>query len=95
MKVKVLSFQSLADIAVRYTGNMENLVAIAAANDLALDADLAAGQEIEIPEDDVEINTGIVRVFKNNSLNPASADTLDTVLGGIDYMGIQIDFWVR
>lgn len=95
MKVKVLSFQSLADIAVRYTGDMENLVAIAAANDLALDADLAAGQEIEIPEDDVEINTGIVRAFKNNSLNPASADTLDTVLGGIDYMGIQIDFWVR
>ena len=95
MKVKVLSFQSLADIAVRYTGDMENLVAIAAANDLALDADLAAGQEIEIPEDDVEINTGVVRGFKNNSLNPASADTLDTVLGGIDYMGIQIDFWVR
>lgn len=95
MKVKVLPFQSLADIAVRYTGDMENLFAIAAANDLALDAELAAGQEIEIPETDVESNTGVVRVFENNRLNPASADTQDTVLGGIDYMGIQIDFWVR
>ena len=88
MKVKVLPFQSLADIAVRYTGDMENLFAIAAANNLALDAELAAGQEIEIPEDDVENHTGVVRVFANNSLNPASADTLDTVLGGIDYMGM-------
>jgi len=95
MKVKVLPFQSLADIAVRYTGDMENLFAIAAANDLALDAELAAGQEIEIPETDVESNTGVVRVFENNRLNPASADTQDTVLGGIDYMGILIDFWVR
>ena len=95
MKVKVLPFQSLADIAVRYTGDMENLFAISAANDLALDAELAAGQEIEIPETDVESNTGVVRVFENNRLNPASADTQDTVLGGIDYMGILIDFWVR
>lgn len=95
MKVKVLPYQSLADIAVRYTGDMENLFAIAAANGLALDAELVAGQDIEIPEDDVESDAGVVRVFENNSLNPASADTQDTVLGGIDYMGIQIDFWVR
>lgn len=95
MKIKVLPYQSLADIAVRYTGDLENLFAIAAANNLMLDEELAAGKEIEIPEGSLETVSSIVRRFENNRLNPASADTQNSIPGGIDYMGIQIDFWVR
>lgn len=95
MKVKVLPYQSLTDIAVRYTGDIENLFVIAAKNNLMLDEELSAGQEIEIPDSSVETVSSIVRTFENNRLNPASADTQNSLPGGIDYMGIQIDFWVR
>ncbi len=94
MKVKVLPYQSLADIAVRYTGSVENLYEIAVANGLTLDAELVPGTEIEIP-DELEMDAAVVRGYENNRLEPASALTADSVLGGIDYMGIQIDFWVR
>ena len=94
MKIKVLPYQSLADVAVRYTGSLENLYAIAVANSMTLDAELHAGEEIAIP-DNLDIEVAVVRTYDNNSLNPASAATADTVLGGIDYMGIQIDFWIR
>lgn len=94
MKVKVLPYQSLADITVRYTGSVENLYEIAVANGLTLDEELVPGTEIEIP-DELEKDAAVVRVYENNRLDPASALTADSVLGGIDYMGIQIDFWVR
>lgn len=94
MKVRVLPFQSLADIAVRYTGSVENLYKIAEANQLSLDSELEAGSELVVP-DDVEIDYTCVSIYENNNLDPATASSLEMQIGGINYMGIMIDFWVR
>ena len=93
MKVKVLPFQTLADIAIRHTGSVDNLYDIALANAITLDQDLVPGSLLMIP-DNLPADRTVVRLYNDSRLNPASAATTDSLPGGLDYRGIQIDFIV-
>jgi hypothetical protein len=71
MEIIVLAGQSWFDIALQYTGNVLNVVAIAVANNRSITSALAIGEKIIIP-------TGLVyqdktlQYFKARNIIPAT-----------------------
>ena len=95
-ETKVLQGQSLLDIAVRDTGRADNAPDIASANGLPPDGDLKPGT-LGLPEvEDADPRT--VSLYARRGLQPATAltaaDIATAPYGGIEYMGIEIDFVV-
>ena len=84
--------QTLLDIAVQHTGNAANAVEIAAENGLSLTGDVEPGTEIALPTDP---DKAVVNYYSVNGYQPATALGESVVIyGGINYMGIEIDFVV-
>jgi len=92
MNITVLENQSLLDISVQTSGDIYAAIELAIANDKSITDSFDAGAEL-IP---AEIyNTEIVNYYNNRRLTPATAITQEEMLeGGIDFMGIEIDFIV-
>lgn len=85
--------QTLPDIAILTTGNAEQALKIAIQNGLSLSEDIPPGTVLQTPES-VQ-NKQSVQYFKVNNIAPATALSKDTIVnGGINYMGIEIDFIV-
>jgi len=92
MKSTVLDRQSLFDIAIQESGSTS------AAFDLALENDLSLTDNLEVGEPVVAVETQnkpVSDYYNSKRLKPATGMTDEqTHIGGINFMGIEIDFIV-
>lgn len=97
MQVTILHNQSLLDIAVQHTGNIENAFAISAANGLAVSDALTPGTVLMIPEN-VVYDKDILNYYQSKNIKPATAITIlpsaEPELEGIGYWTIEKTFKV-
>lgn len=99
MTVTALHNQSLFDIAIQHTGNVENAFKIAVANELSMTDDLVSGMQILIP-DTVIVNAELRDYFTAKKIKPATAMSDDdrtlcnNAQKGIGYMQIGRTFKV-
>lgn len=98
MNTVVKDRQSLLDLAIIKGGSIETVMAIAEANGLSLSEDLKDGMVIEIP---AVIDSGDSKTagkFSILGLEPATGvsnrDIMMCPTGGINFMGIEVDFIV-
>ena len=82
--------QSLLDIALQHTGSAETALDIALANGISLSDNLETGATLTLP--DTQGNKPMAQYYTVNKIMPATS--LETEIGGINYMGIEIDFIV-
>lgn len=97
MEIIVLPNQSLFDISVQHTGNVENSFIIALSNNLTVTDHLQVGSKITIPAS-VDTNKRIYTNYVINNNQPASARISDLnikPLEGIGYWEIDNDFIVQ
>lgn len=95
METEVKKYQNILDIAVQHTGTAETAYEIAEANGLSLTDELPA--VLTIP-DEITAEVKTKNYYEARRLTPATdisvAETLLSPFGGINYMGIEIDFKV-
>lgn len=70
--VTVLHNQSLFDISIQVYGSVAYVFDLALANGLSITSDLVPGQQIEVPEIEVE-STSIRDYYAANGIKPATA----------------------
>ncbi len=68
----VLHNQSLFDISIQVYGSIAYVFDLALANGLSITSDLVPGQQIEVPEIEVE-STSIRDYYAANGIKPATA----------------------
>lgn len=94
MRATVKDRQTLADIALQYSGELEAMLELAIKNGLSLTDELRDGMELEIP--DRPAVPVVVQRYKVKKVEPATELSADDVavchFGGINYMGIEVDF---
>ena len=94
--MEVMQGQNLLDVAVQTTGNADNALLIALHNGICLTDDLTEGQTIQTDTGTRDANT--LNYYEQRNLHPATAVTeaqeAETPYGGIEFMGIEIDFIV-
>ena len=79
--MKVLSGQTLFDIAIQSCGGTEAAFELAVLNGLNLTDDLVPGQELVLPE---VVNADIALYFKNKNIQPATLLTVQAqVIGSV------------
>ncbi len=91
--MKAVDRQSLFDLAIQHAGAADDAIAIALENGLSLTDDIIPGQNINTTEPKAN---SITQYYATNQLQPATAvsTTEINLPGGINYMGIEIDFIV-
>ena len=94
MKTTIASYkQTLFDIALQNDGTADSAIDIALNNSLCLSDDIEPGQEITL--NDTPQKQQMAKYYSVNALQPATAiDQSIVINGGINYMGIEIDFMV-
>lgn len=75
--VKVMAGQSLLDITIQTTGEISNLMAVAAANSVSATALLEAGQLIVIP-DGLTMRPNVLKILGGNFSKPSSEYLAET-----------------
>jgi len=85
--MKVLSGQSLFDIAIQSCGGTDAAFELAVLNGLNLMDDLIPGQELALPE---VVNPDIALYFKNKNIQPATLLTVQT-----QFLGSLVDAVIR
>nr|WP_315032483.1 hypothetical protein [uncultured Chryseobacterium sp.] len=98
MEIKVLNRQSILDISIQYTGDVQKCFDIAIANGMSVSDLLASGTTLTIP-DDIEKNPDVINYYASRLLKPATGTTLQQenqlpTLKGIGYMQIGNTFKV-
>lgn len=94
MKKTILHNQTILDISIQYTGNVENCFKIAIANGHSVSDDLTPGMGIENITTQ-KIDEDILTYFKAKKIEPAtgsSGNDTDVELGGIGFMRIGGNF---
>lgn len=81
MKVKVLSGQSLSDIAIQVYGNVQRVMELALENGVSVTDELESGQLLSYSAERV-MDKGIARYYEVRRIRPA------TMYVGGDTMGI-------
>jgi hypothetical protein len=89
----VLDRQNLLDLAIQQYGTAEAAFELALANDISLTDDLVAGQELLFKPVEAS-NKAIADYYANRQLKPATGLSIEDTAGGIEFMGIEIDFIV-
>ena len=87
--------QTLFDLALQTSGTAEAAMDLAIKNSRCLSDELEAGDEIILP--DLPQNRQMVNYYSVNGILPATSlkpEFTEIVNGGINYMGIEIDFIV-
>ena len=87
--------QTLLDLALQTSGTAETALELALMNSLSLSDELESGDEITLP--DLPKNRQMVKYYNVNGILPATGlkpEFSGIVNGGINYMGIEIDFIV-
>lgn len=94
-KAVVQQGQSILDVALQQCGNIEAIFEMAALNSISVTDDLPAGNSLVMPE---AKDGKVVSYYSVNRVTPATAVTLDEInqhpVGGINFMGIELDFIV-
>lgn len=94
--MEVMQGQNIIDIAVETTGNADNALLIALQNGMSITDDLTAGQTLDTDTGITDRNT--LAYYEQRNLHPATSITqqqeADNPFGGIEFMGIEIDFIV-
>ncbi|MFC3158991.1 hypothetical protein SAMN05443633_107149 [Chryseobacterium arachidis] len=98
MEIKVLNRQSILDISIQYTGDVQNCFAIAIANGMSVSDFLSSGLTLTIP-DELEKNIDVINYYASKKIKPATGATLEQenqlpTLKGIGYMQIGNTFKV-
>jgi hypothetical protein len=96
-EVEILKGQTFADIAIQETGILESLISIAIINKISVTEKLLPGSKIII--DDKDIENKMHNLILRDNIIPATAfgfglDQQEPEIGGIEFMGIEIDFIV-
>lgn len=87
METKVTAGQSLFDIAVQESGDVETVFDIAACNDLSVTGEPEAGRSLAV---DGARNKQIADYYRVRNIRPATFSDRETVtLTGIGYMSIE------
>ena len=98
MKITVKERQTLLDIALMTAGTVAAAIGVAEANGWSLTDELSDGQVLEVPEPTSAREAQIVRRYRAQSVEPATEASADDLglcaYGGINFMGIEIDFEV-
>ena len=91
MEIIVLNNQTLIDIAIRYFGTVEAVLAIAVLNSISVTEELIPGQTLELPNVDYGFQE-VVAFFRVNKMQPATALTQDNneIIEGDSGIG----FWI-
>lgn len=95
MNVTAAYKQTLLDLALQTGGTAESAMELALINNRSLSDELEAGDEITLP--DTPQNRRMVKYYDINGILPATGlkpEFSGIVNGGINYMGIEIDFIV-
>lgn len=95
MNVTAAYKQTLLDLALQTSGTAESAMELALINSRSLSDELEAGDEITLP--DTPQNRRMVKYYNINGILPATGlkpEFSGIVNGGINYMGIEIDFIV-
>jgi len=80
------------DVAIQKLGSIETAFALASENAVSITDDLTTGSSLTLT--DVQ-NLEVVSAYVLKSIVPATGlSDKDTVFGGINYMGIQLDLIV-
>jgi hypothetical protein len=89
---KIEKNQRFIDIAMQELGDVERIFELALLNDISITKEIEPGTMIAVPEFD-KSKRGVVQVFSNSSIWPASADTNlvkpSLPPGGIGFMKIR------
>lgn len=72
MKVRVLSNQTLLDVAVQVHGSVEGVLELAKANNISITDSLQAGSWLEVPE--VTYTKRVAEFYKVHRICPATAE---------------------
>ncbi|MCT3661038.1 hypothetical protein [Elizabethkingia anophelis] len=93
--ITVLVNQSLLDIAIKTTGQAENAILIAIANNISITDNLQPGTSLIIPE--ITGDYEVKNYFDSRKLNPATAvkDNDINYPEGIGYWEIEKNFKVQ
>jgi len=84
--------QSILDVAIRRLGTIETVFDLASANGVCITDDLDSGSIFNLT--DIQ-NQEVINAFSILNIDPATGLTDDDVIfGGINYMGIELDFMV-
>lgn len=99
MPITVLNNQSLLDVAIRYFGTVEAVLAIAILNRISITQELVPGQVLELPNLDYGYQE-IVTFFNVNKKQPATALTEENKAiiegdSGIGFWAIEDNFIVQ
>jgi hypothetical protein len=89
--VTVSDKQTLLDISVAKMGDLDSVFDLARLNNMAVTDVINSGDVLQVA--DAPADEDVVNEFTARKFKPATAD-VELILGGIDYMGIQIDFIV-
>lgn len=94
--ITILQNQSLADVALQYTGDVNNCFEIAAFNNLSIAGKIPPGTKIEIPKS-LQRNEELVTFF--HGIRPASVVNEELIkikpLSGVNYWVIEETFEVQ
>lgn len=94
MEYIVREGQNILDVALLMTGSVEGAVMLCLENNLSLTETLADGMSLSCS---AVTDADVVRRYSVQDISPATALTADDAIlaqGGIDFMGIEIDFIV-
>lgn len=97
MKTTILHHQSLLDLAIQYTGSVENAFDLALQNNRSLTDDLEAGESIQLIAYGIQQNKDILNYYTAKNIQPATAVIIlpeEERLEGIGYWAISVDFKV-
>lgn len=96
MKVTPLDRQSVIDIAIQTSGGVDAAFALAAKNDISISEVITPGMELETVE---VVDKMVLSRYEARKVRPAteiSPEDMELVpYGGINFMGIEIDFIVK
>lgn len=94
--LKVYERQSVLDVAVQHSGSIESIFDLASLNGLSVTDDLVPNDSLQRSE--VTTDADVVFYYSTKGIIPSTAPSADDIaqhpIGGINYMGIQIDFIV-
>ncbi|MEN4762655.1 MULTISPECIES: hypothetical protein [unclassified Chryseobacterium] len=98
MEIKVLNRQSILDIAIQYTGDVQKCFDIAIANGMSVSDFLTSGVTLTIP-DEMEKNNDVINYYASKKIKPATGTTLEQesqlpTLKGIGFMQLGNTFKV-
>lgn len=91
-EVKTRARQTTIDIAMQQHGSAEEIFTVAALNGISITDDLRAGDLVQYSEVTVTDVAEYFRKYGPKGTFPASAINTIKRPGGIDFMGIGIDF---